>query len=98
MAVGARGVISVASNVIPGQISQMVNAYAAGNAKVALKVHEQYYQFVKDLFIETNPIPVKGALAILGLIEEEYRLPLVPLSAKNRETLRATMKACRLLR
>jgi len=98
MAVGARGVISVASNVIPGQISQMVNAYAAGKAKLALKIHEQYHPLVKDLFIETNPIPVKGALAMLGLIDEEYRLPLVPLSAKNRETLRATMKACRLLK
>jgi 4-hydroxy-tetrahydrodipicolinate synthase len=98
MAVGARGVVSVASNVIPGQVAQMVKAYAAGKTQAALKIHEQYYPLLKDLFIETNPVPVKAALAMLGLIEEEYRLPLVPLSAKSRETLRATMKACRLLK
>ena len=75
----------------------MVKAYAAGKTQAALKIHEQYYQLVKDLFIETNPVPVKAALAMLGVIEEEYRMPLVPMGAKSRETLRATMKACRLL-
>jgi 4-hydroxy-tetrahydrodipicolinate synthase len=98
MAVGACGVISVASNVIPRQVSQMVKAYAAGRIQAALKLHEQYYGFIKDLFIETNPVPVKAALAMQGLIEEEYRLPLAPMSAKNRETLRATMRACGLLK
>ncbi len=97
MALGARGVISVASNVIPRQVAQMVKAYSAGKIQAALKLHEQYYQFVKDLFIETNPVPVKAALAMAGLIKEEYRLPLAPMSAKNHKTLRATMKACRLL-
>ena len=52
----------------------------------------------KDLFIETNPVPVKAALAMMGLIEEEYRLPLVPMSAKNREVLKATLKACELVK
>jgi len=93
MAVGAQGVISVASNVIPRQVAQMVRAYAAGKVGAALKLHQKYYPLFKDLFIETNPVPVKAALAMLGRIEEEYRLPLVPMSAKNRETLRATMKA-----
>ena len=98
MAVGAQGVISVASNVIPRQVVQMVKAYAAGRTGAALKLHQKYYPLFKDLFIETNPVPVKAALAILGQIEEEYRLPLVPLSAKNREVLRATMKAVGLLK
>jgi len=98
MAVGARGVISVASNVIPRQVAQMVKAFAAGNARAALKLHEQYYPLFKDLFIESNPGPVKAALAMLGQIEEEYRLPLAPLSARHRETLRATMKQCGLLK
>jgi 4-hydroxy-tetrahydrodipicolinate synthase len=98
MAVGAQGVISVVSNVIPRQIAQMVKAYAAGKTGAALKLHQQYYPLFKDLFIETNPVPVKAALAMLGQIEEEYRLPLVPLSAKNREVLRATMKAVGLLK
>ncbi len=98
MAVGAQGVISVASNVIPRQVSQMVKAYASGRVKEALKLHQKYYPLFKDLFIETNPVPVKAALAMLGQIEEEYRLPLVPMSPKNRETLRATLKTCGLLK
>ncbi len=98
MAVGAQGVISVASNVIPRQVAQMVRAFAAGKTQAALKLHQKYYPLFKDLFIETNPVPVKAALAMLGQIEEEYRLPLVPMSPKNRETLRATMRAVGLLR
>jgi 4-hydroxy-tetrahydrodipicolinate synthase len=98
MAVGAQGVISVVSNVIPRQVAQMVRAYAAGQTGAALKLHQKYYPLFKDLFIETNPVPVKAALAMLGQIEEEYRLPLVPMSAKNREVLRATMKAVGLLK
>jgi 4-hydroxy-tetrahydrodipicolinate synthase len=98
MAVGAQGVISVASNVIPRQVAQMVKAYAAGKVQAALRLHQKYYPLFKDLFIETNPIPVKAALAMLGQIEEEYRLPLVPMAAKNREILRATMKAVGVLR
>jgi 4-hydroxy-tetrahydrodipicolinate synthase len=94
MAVGAQGVISVASNVIPREVAQMVQAFAAGRAAAALKLHQKYYPLFKDLFIETNPVPVKAALAMMGLIEEEYRLPLVPLNAKNRQTLQATMKSC----
>lgn len=98
MSVGANGVISVASNIIPREVSQMVNAFAAGKTAAALKIHQKYYPLFKDLFIETNPIPVKAALAMLGRMEEEYRLPLVPMSAKNREILRASMKNCGLLK
>ncbi len=76
----------------------MVRAFAGGKVDAALKLHQQYYPLFKDLFIETNPIPVKAALAMLGQIEEEYRLPLVPMSPKNRETLRATMKRCGLVK
>jgi 4-hydroxy-tetrahydrodipicolinate synthase len=98
MAVGAQGVISVASNVIPRQVAQMVTAFAAGKVTAALKLHQRYYPLFKDLFIESNPVPVKAALAMLGQIEEEYRLPLVPMSAKNREMLRATMKSVGVLK
>ena len=97
MAVGAQGVISVASNVIPRQVVQMVNSFAAGKPKAALELHQRYYPLFKDLFIESNPVPVKAALAMLGQIQEEYRLPLVPLSPQNRLTLQATLKACGLL-
>jgi 4-hydroxy-tetrahydrodipicolinate synthase len=98
MAVGAQGVISVASNVIPRQVAQMVRAYAAGDLKGALKLHQQYYPVFKDLFIETNPVPVKAALAMMGIIEEEYRLPLVAMNSKNRETLRRTLENCGVLK
>ena len=97
MAVGAQGVISVASNVIPRQVAQMVRAFASGRTRAALKLHQKYYPLFKDLFIETNPVPVKAALAMLGQIEEEYRLPLVPMNPKNREILQATMRAAGLL-
>lgn len=97
MALGADGVISVASNVIPRQLCQMVNLFAAGKAKAALKLHERYYSLFKDLFLETNPVPVKAAMAMQGQIQEEYRLPLVPMSAKNRQALAATMEAVGLL-
>jgi 4-hydroxy-tetrahydrodipicolinate synthase len=98
MSVGAEGVISVASNVAPREVAQMVKAYAGGQTKRALQLHLKFYPLFKDLFIETNPIPVKAALAMMGQIEEEYRLPLVPMAAKNREALRATLKRCGLLK
>ncbi|PYM12868.1 MAG: 4-hydroxy-tetrahydrodipicolinate synthase, partial [Verrucomicrobia bacterium] len=98
MAVGAQGVISVASNIIPRELSRMVRAFAVGRPFVALKLHDKYYPLLKALFIETNPVPIKAALAMLGQVEEEYRLPLVAMSPKNRETLKATMNACGLLK
>ena len=98
MSVGAQGVISVVSNVAPREISQMVRAFAAGDVKKAMRLHHKFYQLFKDMFVETNPIPVKAALAMMGEIEEEYRLPLVSMNAKNRETLQATLRNCGLLR
>ncbi len=98
MALGAQGVISVASNVIPRQVTQMVRAFASGKTQAALKLHEEWHALFKDLFMETNPVPVKAALALMGQMQEEYRLPLVPMSAKNRGILRDTMKRCGLLK
>jgi len=98
MAVGAHGIISVASNVIPREVAHMVRAYATGNTSLALKLHDKFYPLFKDLFIETNPCPVKAALAMMGLLEEDFRLPLVRISAASREKLRKTMKACGILK
>ncbi|HAO77476.1 MAG TPA: 4-hydroxy-tetrahydrodipicolinate synthase [Verrucomicrobia subdivision 3 bacterium] len=97
MAVGAQGVISVASNVIPREVSQMVKLFASGKSAAALRLHEKFYPLFKDLFIETNPTPVKAALAMMKLIEEEYRLPLVQMNPKNWEVLRTTLKRCGVL-
>jgi 4-hydroxy-tetrahydrodipicolinate synthase len=97
MSVGADGVISVASNVAPKEVAQMVKAMARGDARKALALHQRFYPLFKDLFIETNPTPVKAALAMMKIIEEEYRLPLVPMNPKNWETLRTTLKRCDVL-
>ena len=98
MAVGAQGVVSVASNVIPRQVVQMVKTFASGRSAAALKLHQRFYPVFKDLFIETNPVPVKAALAMMGVMEDEYRLPLVPMAAANREKLAKTLKACGVLK
>ena len=98
MAVGAHGVVSVASNVIPREVAHMVRAYSTGNVSLAFKLHEKFYPLFKDLFIESNPGPVKAALAMMGMMEDEFRLPLVPITATSREKLRKTMKACGVLK
>lgn len=98
MSVGAHGVVSVASNVIPKEMSNLVKACTKGNYDVALKLHDKYYPLFKDLFIESNPTPVKAALAMMGIIHEEFRLPLVPMNVKNRHTLKATLKQCGILK
>ncbi len=98
MAVGADGVVSVASNIIPKEVSHMVRAFAIGKPGVALKLHNKFYPAFKDLFIETNPVPIKAALAMKGLVSEEYRLPLVPMSDANRKKLAATLKGCGILK
>jgi len=98
MAVGAQGVVSVASNVIPREVAHMVRAYRTGNFSLALKLHEKYYPIFKDLFIETNPGPVKAALAMMGMMEDEFRLPMVTISSASREKLQKTLKACGVLK
>ncbi len=98
MAVGAQGVISVVSNFLPREISHLVKAWQIGKPAIALKLHDKYYRLFKDLFIETNPLGVKAALAMMGMIQEEFRLPMTPMSAKNRIKLRETMVACGVLK
>jgi 4-hydroxy-tetrahydrodipicolinate synthase len=97
MSVGAVGVVSVATNVIPSQISSMVKAFLAGESAEARDIHLRYYRLFKDLFIESNPIPVKTALHLMGMIENEFRLPLCEMGASAREQLRKTLVASKLL-
>ena len=84
---GGRGVVSVVANQIPGMMSDMVRAALDGRVDDARKLHYKVLGLMKINFIETNPIPVKAALAMMGLIEEHYRLPLVPMSDANRTRL-----------
>ena len=94
MSVGAKGVISVASNIIPAELKKMTDACAAGDFASALLLHRKYYKLFKTLFIESNPIPVKAAMAILGQIEEIYRLPLCEMAQGNRDKLESVMREC----
>lgn len=97
MSVGAQGVISVASNVVPREVSHMVKAFAEGKIPAAQKLHAKLYPLFKELFIETNPVPVKAALAMMGKIQEEYRLPLCEMAPANRKKLEATLREAKLL-
>jgi 4-hydroxy-tetrahydrodipicolinate synthase len=98
MAVGAKGVISVASNVAPGPVSTMVRKFAAGDLKGALKLHQRLYPLFKNLFVETNPAPCKAALALMGMMTEEIRLPLVPVTAPTRALMEKTLRDLGLLK
>ena len=97
IAVGAQGVISVASNVAPGLVSKMINAALAGDMANAATLHKRLYRLFRDLFIDTNPIPVKCALALMGRIEEVYRLPLCETSDACRAQIRATLAELKLV-
>jgi 4-hydroxy-tetrahydrodipicolinate synthase len=92
ISVGACGVISVASNVIPAQVCELINKALKGDFAGALKLHQKYYQLFCDMFIDTNPIPVKAAMSMKGLCEESYRLPLCALSDADKNTLRISMQ------
>lgn len=88
MAVGAKGVISAAANVIPKVMSDLVHAALAGNYERAQRLHLDFFDLLKVLFIETNPIPVKTALGMMDLIKEEFRLPLCEMGSETKAKLR----------
>jgi 4-hydroxy-tetrahydrodipicolinate synthase len=97
IALGGHGVVSVVANEVPDLMSGMVRAALAGDFPGARKLHYQLLALMGANFIETNPIPVKAALAMMGLIEEHYRLPMVPITDASRETLRADLTALELV-
>ena len=88
MALGGGGVISVASNVVPGDMAGMIDAFTAGSIGKAREIHYKMLPLMDSLFIETNPIPVKAALFMMGMIEYELRLPLCPMPPANFEKLK----------
>ena len=92
MALGALGVISVASNVIPGEITALTNACLRGDLAAAGALHHKYARLFEALFIEVNPIPVKAALQLMGLDHGEYRLPLCPMESAHLETLKNCLR------
>ncbi|MGH9357195.1 MAG: 4-hydroxy-tetrahydrodipicolinate synthase [Terriglobia bacterium] len=98
MALGGAGVISVASNEIPGPMSRLTRLLLDGKYAEARKLNAQLLPLMQANFIETSPIPVKAALAMMGLIEEVYRLPLVRMNAENRARLEKVVSAQGLLK
>ena len=92
MAAGAKGVVSVASNVVPAEMVRMVNLALANDFAGALAIHTKLLRLFADLFIEVNPVPVKAAMAMMGTTEEVYRLPLCELLPEHRLQLEKTMR------
>ena len=95
MAVGGRGLISVASNVVPAAMAGLVEAAERGDFAAARSAHQRLIKFMLVNFVESNPIPVKAAMAMLGLLEEHYRLPMVPPSAASRDADRGSARGAR---
>jgi 4-hydroxy-tetrahydrodipicolinate synthase len=97
LALGGVGVVSVAANVIPKQVADMVAATLKGDLDEGRRIHDRYFDLFKTLFIETNPIPVKIALKKMGMYNGEMRLPMCEMSAANEEKLEKSLRACKVL-
>ena len=98
ISVGAEGVISVASNVIPKEMGDMVRLALAGDFVGARAMHAKYYRLFHDLFIDVNPVMVKEALWLMGRIERVFRLPLCETTDANLERMRATLASLNLIK
>jgi 4-hydroxy-tetrahydrodipicolinate synthase len=98
MSLGGDGCISVVANETPRDFSDMVRACLKGKWNKALELHNKLLPLMNVNFIESNPIPVKAALAMMGMIEEVYRLPLVHIGEKNREKLRTVLAGLKLVK
>ncbi len=96
LAAGGKGVISVAANIIPKEMSLLVSSFRTNIAR-SRELHYKYWRLFKDLFIESNPIPVKAAMDMMGLLDFNVRLPLCEMSEANKQKLRATLSACGLI-
>lgn len=92
LAIGGHGVISVTSNVVPKMVSDMIKAFEAGEMDEARRLHYRLQPLHRAMFLETNPIPVKTALAMMGMIDGEMRLPLVAMSEAAKAKLASAMK------
>ena len=97
MAIGGRGIVSVASNAAPAEMVQIVELAEKGDFAAARRLHMWLLPFIQVNFVEANPIPVKAAMAAMGLIEEAYRLPLVPPSSAAREKIMKVLQDLKLL-
>jgi 4-hydroxy-tetrahydrodipicolinate synthase len=92
MALGGKGVVSVVTNIVPDRMSQLVRTMLAGDLETARKMHFEIFELCQAMFLETNPIPVKAALALMGKIQLEYRLPLCPPSKATHDKLATVLQ------
>jgi 4-hydroxy-tetrahydrodipicolinate synthase len=92
MSVGARGVVSVVANIAPKETQALCEAVLKGDRKKAAALHLKLFPLVKAMFVETNPIPVKAALGMMGVCRPEPRLPLTPLSDAAKPAVRKALK------
>jgi 4-hydroxy-tetrahydrodipicolinate synthase len=92
LAIGGKGVVSVVANIVPGDTADMVNAYEAGQVDQARELFYRLFPLCQAMFYETNPIPVKTSLALMGKIDGEMRLPLCPLAPANLEKLKKALR------
>ncbi len=97
MSIGGTGVISVSANVMPDLVAKQCDAVFEGNFDEAKRLHHKLFKLHKAMFYETNPIPVKTSLALMGLIEEEFRLPLCKMQDANKEKLKAVLEEYKLI-
>jgi len=97
LAVGAKGVVTVTANVAPAEMAALVDAWAAGDAAKARAIHYKLYPLFQALFLETNPIPIKHAVALMSKATAELRLPLCPMSQENLDKLTRVMKDLKLI-
>ncbi len=97
ISLGGRGVISVVSNEIPAEMSQLTRLALRGDFTGAREIHRRYHPLMEINFVESNPIPVKAAMAEMGLLEPIWRLPLVPPKAENQARIRAVLEALGLI-
>lgn len=98
LSIGGTGVISVAANIVPEDVACLVESFEEGNIKKAREIHYKLLPLVKSLFIETNPIPVKTALSLLGMCEPDLRLPMCPMQPDNLDKLKLALKTYGLLK
>ncbi len=97
MCVGGKGVISVSANIAPELVAGIYDAFTAGNWAEAAALNRKLQKLARAMFYETNPVPVKTALALMGKIDEELRLPLAPMSPENRDRLKTVLEEYGLL-
>ncbi len=98
MSVGAKGVVSVAANIIPEKIHALTQFYLAGNHEKSRRMHYEIAELCAAMFIETNPIPVKTALSLMKMVDEEWRMPLCEMRKDNRDKLKAILGKYKLIR